>query len=112
MAKKSFTANEVARILSQQGADIICSANNWVWTPPPLFDESGKCMASYLTMTASHVNNVYIAAANRIGTETHGQFLGCSLITGLNGWPITAVEITQASLDCITELNHLVNAFC
>ena len=33
---------EVPRILTQQGADIICSLNNWVWTPPPLFDEAGK----------------------------------------------------------------------
>ncbi|WP_379557533.1 nitrilase-related carbon-nitrogen hydrolase, partial [Pseudomonas sp. MD332_6] len=58
---------EVPPILSQQGADIICSVNNWEWTPPPLFDEAGKCMATYLTMTAAHVNNVIIAAASRIG---------------------------------------------
>lgn len=79
---------EVPRLLSLQGADIICSLNNWVWTPPPLFDEAGKCMASYLTMTAAHVNNVYIAAANRIGEEQGERYLGCSLIAGTNGWPI------------------------
>ena len=82
---------EVPRILTQQGADIICSLNNWVWTPPPLFDEAGKCMASYLTMTAAHVNNVFIAAANRIGEEHGGRYLGCSLIAGTNGWPIGKV---------------------
>jgi N-carbamoylputrescine amidase len=82
---------EVPRILTQQGADIICSLNNWVWTPPPLFDEAGKCMASYLTMTAAHVNNVFIAAANRIGEERGGRYLGCSLIAGTNGWPIGKV---------------------
>lgn len=79
---------EVPRLLAQQGADIICSVNNWVWTPPPLFDESGKCMATYLTMTAAHVNNVFIAAADRIGTERGAKFLGCSVIAGTNGWPI------------------------
>ncbi|MBS69208.1 MAG: hydratase [Pseudomonas sp.] len=82
---------EVPRILAQQGADIICSVNNWVWTPPPLFDETGKCMASYLTMTAAHVNNVFIAAANRVGTDRGERFLGCSLIAGTNGWPIGEV---------------------
>ncbi len=82
---------EVPRILTQQGADIICSLNNWVWTPPPLFDEAGKCMASYLTMTAAHVNNVFIAAANRIGEEQDARYLGCSLIAGTNGWPISKV---------------------
>ncbi|TLG89116.1 hydratase, partial [Pseudomonas edaphica] len=82
---------EVPRILTQQGADIICSLNNWVWTPPPLFDEAGKCMASYLTITAAHVNNVFIAAANRIGKEQDARYLGCSLIAGTNGWPIGKV---------------------
>ncbi|WP_214410531.1 nitrilase family protein [Sphaerisporangium fuscum] len=82
---------EVPRLLAQQGADIICSVNNWVWTPPPIFDESGRCMAAYLTMTAAHVNNVFIAAANRVGTDRGARFLGCSLIAGTNGWPIGPV---------------------
>lgn len=82
---------EVPRLLSLQGADIICSLNNWIWTPPPLFDDSGKCMASYLTITAAHANNVFIAAANRIGEEQGERYLGCSLITGTNGWPIGEV---------------------
>lgn len=82
---------EVPRLLSLQGADIICSLNNWIWSPPPLFDDSGKCMASYLTMTAAHANNVFIAAANRIGEEQGERYLGCSLITGTNGWPIGKV---------------------
>ncbi|MFK8328996.1 nitrilase family protein [Pseudomonas sp. BJa5] len=90
---------EVPRLLALQGADIICSLNNWVWTPPPLFDGSGKCMASYLTMTAAHVNNVHIAAANRIGNERGGRFLGCSLIAGVHGWPIG--EVASAECECI-----------
>ena len=90
---------EVPRLLSLQGADIICSLNNWVWTPPPLFDEAGKCMASYLTMTAAHVNNVFIAAANRIGEERGGRYLGCSLIAGTNGWPIG--EVASADEEAI-----------
>lgn len=90
---------EVPRLMAAQGADIICSLNNWVWTPPPLFDEAGRCMASYLTMTAAHVNNVHIAAANRIGRERGGRFLGCSLIAGTNGWPIG--EVANAEEECI-----------
>ncbi|KPA88326.1 nitrilase family protein [Pseudomonas sp. RHF3.3-3] len=86
---------EVPRLLGQQGADIICSLNNWVWTPPPLFDQSGRCMASYLTITAAHVNNVFIAAANRIGSDRGERFLGCSLIAGTNGWPIGEVASAE-----------------
>ncbi|WZH51906.1 MAG: nitrilase family protein [Nocardioides alkalitolerans] len=96
---------EVARILTAQGADVICSVNNWVWTPPPLFDDAGNCMASYLTMGASHVNSVPIVAANRVGEERGGKFLGCSLITGVNGWPTSRIadaekeEVLYADLD-------------
>lgn len=60
---------ETARIVSQLGADIICIPTGWVWAPPPLYDASGTCMAAYLTMTAAHANNVFIATADRIGTE-------------------------------------------
>ncbi|MBA4493532.1 nitrilase family protein [Paenactinomyces guangxiensis] len=96
---------EVARILSMQGADIICSCNNWVWTPPPLFDETGKCMASYLTMTAAHSNNLFIAAANRVGEERGGKFLGCSLIAGNNGWPITGPASPEEETILYADIN-------
>ena len=113
---------EVPRLLAQQGADIICSPNNWVWTPPPLFDESGRCMATYLTMTAAHVNNVFIAAADRVGEERGAKFLGCSVIAGPNGWPIGEVagpeeeRVLTADIDLSTarsapvwnELNDLL----
>ncbi|NJP96706.1 hydratase [Nonomuraea sp. FMUSA5-5] len=113
---------EVPRLLAQQGADIICSVNNWVWTPPPIFDEAGRCMAAYLTMTAAHVNNVFIAAANRVGTDRGARFLGCSLIAGTNGWPIGRVAgaeeetILMADIDIVSarsapiwnQLNDLV----
>lgn len=79
---------ETARIVSQLGADIICIPTGWVWTPSPLYDSSGTCMAAYLTMTAAHANNVFIATADRIGTERGTGFMGYSLIAGTNGWPI------------------------
>jgi predicted amidohydrolase len=96
---------EVARILGQQGADIICSCNNWVWTPPPLFDSSGKCMASYLTMVAAHTNNLFIAAADRVGTEGDAKFLGCSLIAGTNGWPITGPADPESEVILYADVN-------
>lgn len=99
---------EVPRLLAVQGADIICSPSNWVWTPPPLFDASGTCMAVYLTMTASHVNNVFFVAADRVGTDRGAKFLGCSVITGTDGWPLAEVAtpvdetIVYAGLDVMS----------
>lgn len=96
---------EVPRILAAQGADLICSVNNWVFTPPPLFDDAGNCMASYLTMSASHVNNIPIVAADRVGEERGGKFLGCSLITGTNGWPIGGIADAEAEITLFADLD-------
>jgi N-carbamoylputrescine amidase len=82
---------ETARIVSQMGADIICIPTGWVWTPPPLYDTSGVCMAAHLTITAAHVNNVFIATADRIGEERGAGFMGNSLIASTNGWPIDRI---------------------
>jgi predicted amidohydrolase len=82
---------ETARIVAQLGADIICIPTGWVWTPPPLYDASGVCMAAYLTMTAAHANNVFIATADRTGQERGAGFMGNSLIAGTNGWPIDRI---------------------
>ncbi|GAB3826037.1 nitrilase family protein [Kribbella italica] len=96
---------ETARIVAQLGADIICIPTGWVWTPPPLYDASGVCMAAYLTMTAAHANNVFIATADRIGQERGAGFMGNSLIAGTNGWPIGRIAgpdedtIVYADLD-------------
>jgi len=82
---------ETARIVSQMGADIICIPTGWVWTPPPLYDASGVCMAAHLTITAAHVNNVLIATADRTGQERGAGFMGNSLIASTNGWPIDRI---------------------
>lgn len=82
---------ETARIVAQMGADIICIPTGWVWTPPPLYDASGVCMAAYLTITAAHANNVFIATADRIGQERGAGFMGNSLIAGTSGWPIDRI---------------------
>lgn len=82
---------ETARIVTQLGADIICIPTGWVWTPPPLYDQSGVCMAAHLTITAAHANNVFIATADRIGQERGAGFMGNSLIAGTNGWPIDRI---------------------
>lgn len=82
---------ETARIVTQLGADIICIPTGWVWTPPPLYDASGVCMAAHLTITAAHANNVFIATADRIGVERGAGFMGNSLIASTSGWPIDRI---------------------
>jgi predicted amidohydrolase len=64
-------------------------------------------MAAYLTMTAAHANNAFIATADRIGSERSSGFMGNSLIAATNGWPIGRIAgpdedtILYADLDIV-----------
>lgn len=77
---------ESYRLCTLQGADIICIPTNWV--PIPGQDPKREAMANILVMGAAHSNSVFVAAADRVGTERGQPFLGQSLIASYTGWPI------------------------
>lgn len=77
---------ESYRLCALQGADVICIPTNWV--PIPGQDPNREAMANILVMGAAHSNSVFVAAADRVGTERGQRFLGESLITSYTGWPI------------------------
>ena len=77
---------ESFRMAALQGAEIVCVPTNWV--PIPGLDPSREAMANILVMAASHSNSIFIAAADRIGTEREQPFIGQSLITSYTGWPV------------------------
>lgn len=93
---------ESFRGCSVRGAEIICVPTNWVPIPgqPP-----GQAMANILVMAGAHTNSVFVAAADRVGTERGVEFLGRSLIAGYTGWPIAGPaspdreEIIYADID-------------
>ncbi|MGA7811015.1 nitrilase family protein [Bradyrhizobium sp.] len=77
---------ETYRLAALQGADIVCVPTNWV--PIPGQAEGREAMANILAMAAAHSNSIYIACADRVGTERGQPFEGQSLIVGHTGWPI------------------------
>lgn len=77
---------ESFRLAALQGADIVCVPTNWV--PIPGQKAGERAMANILIMAAAHCNSVFIAAADRIGTERGQPFEGQSLIVSYTGWPI------------------------
>lgn len=77
---------ESYRLCALQGADIVCVPTNWV--PIPGQAEGREAMANILVMAAAHSNSVFIAAADRIGTERGQPFVGQSIIVSYTGWPI------------------------
>ena len=78
---------ESYRLCALQGADIVCVPTNWV--PIPGQDENREAMANILAMAAAHSNSIFIAAADRIGTERQQPFIGQSIIVSYTGWPVS-----------------------
>lgn len=77
---------EAWRLCALQGADIVCVPTNWV--PIPGQEPGREAMANILVMAAAHANSLFVAAADRIGTERGQPFVGQSLIVGHTGWPV------------------------
>jgi len=77
---------ETYRLAALQGADIVCVPTNWV--PIPGQVSGREAMANILSMAAAHSNSIYIACADRVGTERGQPFEGQSLIVGYTGWPV------------------------
>ena len=94
---------EAYRACALQGADIICIPTNWV--PIPGQAEGSPAMATVLAQANAHSNSVYIAAADRVGTERGQDFNGQSVIVSYTGWPLAGPaspydeEILYADVD-------------
>lgn len=94
---------EAYRACALEGADIICIPTNWV--PIPGQAEGSPAMATVLAQANAHSNSVYIAAADRVGTERGQPFNGQSVIVSYTGWPIAGPaspedeEIIYADVD-------------
>ena len=94
---------ESYRLLALQGADIICVSTNWV--PIPGQDPTREAMANILCMGAAHTNSVFIAAADRVGTERGQPFIGQSLIVSYTGWPIAGPASREGEEILLAECN-------
>jgi len=77
---------ESFRLAALQGAEIMCVPTNWV--PIPGQDPKREAMANILVMAAAHSNSIFVAAADRVGTERGQPFIGQSLIVSHTGWPV------------------------
>lgn len=81
---------EAARSLALLGADIICHPSNLV---------SREFLWSTAMKAHAIENRVYVAIANRVGTESNGEtfltFTGCSQIISCDGEILSACDATE-----------------
>lgn len=75
---------ETFRQLALKGAELVCVPTNWV--PIAGYDPAaGEPIASTLHRAAAHSNALYIACADRVGTERGQSFIGNSIVIGPDG---------------------------
>ena len=77
---------ETFRQLALKGAEVVCIPTNWV--PMPDQPAGEAAMAHVLHRAAAHSNGIFIACADRVGTERGQAFEGQSLIIGPRGWTL------------------------
>jgi predicted amidohydrolase len=68
---------EPARVLTLLGADLVVLPTNW----PP----GAECMAGCVVNARAMENNIFYAAADRVGDERGFRFIGQSKICGPSG---------------------------
>ena len=77
---------EAARVLALKGAELICVPTNWVANfRRQATDERGWTMGDYACVGLATQNQVFVAAADRIGEERGVNFVGCSCLVGPDG---------------------------
>jgi predicted amidohydrolase len=62
-------------------------------------------MANILVMAAAHSNSMFIACADRVGTERGQPFVGQSLVVGYTGWPVAGPASRDDEEIIIAEIN-------
>ncbi len=97
---------EAARALALQGADLICVPTNWVANfRRAAVDERGWTMGDYACVGLATQNQVFVAAADRVGQERSVQFVGCSCIVGPDGWMIAGPASPDADELLLAEVD-------
>ncbi len=94
---------ETFRLAALQGADLLCVPTNWV--PMPSQPQDMMVMANILAMGGAHSNSMFVACADRVGTERGQPFLGNSIIAGHTGWPLAGPARAHGEEILIADMN-------
>jgi predicted amidohydrolase len=86
---------------ARAGADLIAAPVNWPAAPRPAAERPSEVMK---VQAGAAVNGVFIAVADRCGTERGVSWVGGSLITGPDGYPlagpVTTAQPALLTADC------------
>lgn len=72
--------SEMWRICALKGADIVCVPTNWLVIDD--FPKEDQTLAPFMAMVAANTNCLFVACADRVGSERGVTFPGRSLVLG------------------------------
>ncbi|WP_198668931.1 nitrilase family protein [Homoserinimonas sp. OAct 916] len=102
---------EWMRLLALAGTQLLCSPVNWPEYPRPDGERPSEIVKVQANATS---NRMFIAAADRVGTERGQDWVGGSVIVDADGFPVTQIRlgaemIAYASLDLTDALEKQIS---
>jgi 5-aminopentanamidase len=74
---------EWVRLPALEGAQLLCAPVNWPAAPHPPGERAGEIIR---VQADASINRIFIAVADRVGTERGVEWVGGSLIADADGW--------------------------
>jgi 5-aminopentanamidase len=107
---------EWVRLAALAGAELLCGPVNWPLYPRPEGERPGEIVR---VQADAAVNRMFVAVADRTGTERGQDWLGGSVVVDADGYPLTplhlgeeaivtaTVDLAEARSKAISELNDV-----
>ncbi len=97
---------EAARVLTLRGAEVVAVPTNWVANfRSPAVDARGWTMGDYASVGVATQDQVFVVAADRIGSERGVDFVGCSCAVAPNGAMLAGPATVDEEQLLVVELN-------
>ncbi len=87
---------EITRSLALDGADLIAVPTNWPLVERPAGERPPEVQ---IAMAAARVNHVFVACADRTGTERGQRWTGGTALIDDQGWVLDTVEEHRESIE-------------
>lgn len=86
---------EWVRLVALAGAELLCGPVNWPLYPRPEGERPGEVIR---VQADAAVNRMFVAVADRVGTERGQDWLGGSAIVDADGYPVTPLHLGEETL--------------
>jgi predicted amidohydrolase len=86
---------ELVRLVALDGAELLCGPVNWPLFPRPAGERPNEIVR---VQANAAVNRLFVAVADRTGTERGQEWLGGSVVVDADGYPVTAPHLGEEAI--------------